>query len=78
MFANASPPKPYKEVVSRPLPTIQMVGPAQRNKTFALNCFLVRILANDELEVGTFELDIFEIIINNLQTYEEGLIKCEC
>jgi hypothetical protein len=39
---------------------------------------LSEILANDEeLEVGSFNLGIFEIIINNLQTYEEELIKCE-
>ena len=38
---------------------------------------LSEILANDELEVGSFELDIFEISINKIKTYEEGLIKCE-
>jgi len=38
---------------------------------------LSEILANDELEVGSFELDIFEIIINEIKTYEEDLIKCE-
>ena len=38
---------------------------------------LSEILANDEeLEKGSFGLDIFEIKINNLQTYEEELIKC--
>jgi hypothetical protein len=29
------------------------------------------------LEVGSFELGIFEIKINKLHTYEEDLIKCE-
>jgi len=38
---------------------------------------LPEILANDELEVGSFELDIFEISINKIKTYEEELIKCE-
>ena len=37
---------------------------------------LSEILANDELEVGSFELDIFEIQINKIKTYEEELIKC--
>ena len=37
---------------------------------------LSEILANDELEVGSFELDIFEIKINKIKTYEEELIKC--
>ena len=32
---------------------------------------------NDELEIGSFELDIFEININKIKTYEEELIKCE-
>jgi hypothetical protein len=38
---------------------------------------LSEILANDELEIGSFELDIFEIQINKIKTYEEELIKCE-
>jgi hypothetical protein len=39
---------------------------------------LSEILANDEeLEVGSFELDIFEISINKIKTYEKELIKCE-
>ena len=42
---------------------------------------LSEILANDEgIEndtVGSFELDIFEIMIYNTKTYEEELIKCE-
>jgi len=37
---------------------------------------LSEILANDELEVGSFELDIFEIYIKHIRTYEKGLIKC--
>ena len=39
---------------------------------------LSQILANDdEIETGTFTLDIFEITINNLQTYENELINCK-
>ena len=38
---------------------------------------LSEILANDDLEVGSFELDIFKIQINKIKTYEEELIKCE-
>jgi hypothetical protein len=38
---------------------------------------LSEILANDELEIGSFELDIFEININRVKTYEKELIKCE-
>ena len=36
---------------------------------------LSEILANDELEVGSFELDIFEISVNKIKTYEKELIK---
>ncbi len=36
---------------------------------------LSQILANDELEVGSFELNIFEIQINRIKTYEESLIN---
>ena len=38
---------------------------------------LSEILANDDLEVGSFELDIFEINIKHIRTYEKGLIKCK-
>ena len=41
---------------------------------------LSEILANDEelnIPVGSFELDIFEIMIYNTKTHEEELIKCE-
>ena len=48
------------------------------NNNFSMLQQLPEILANDEeLEVGSFELDIFEITINKLQTYEKELIKCE-
>ena len=48
------------------------------NQNFNYLVQLSQILANDEeLEVGSFELDIFEIQINKIKTYEEELIKCE-
>ena len=37
---------------------------------------LSEILANDELEVGEFELDIFKVTITKVETYEENLINC--
>jgi len=56
---------------------IKFDGTKFNNNSFQYIQQLSEILANDELEVGSFELDIFKITINNLQTYEEGLIKCE-
>ena len=48
------------------------------NNYFSMLQQLPEILANDEkLEVGSFELDIFEIYIKQIRTYEKGLIKCE-
>ena len=38
---------------------------------------LSEILANDELEIGSFSLDIFEIEIRKIKTYEKDLINCE-
>ena len=39
---------------------------------------LPEILANDdELEIGEFDLGIFKITINRIETYEEDLIVCE-
>ena len=46
------------------------------NDNFKILQQLPEILANDELEVGSFELDIFEISINKIKTYEGELIKC--
>ena len=45
-------------------------------ESFNIITSLSEILANDELEVGSFELDIFEIQINKIKTYEKELIKC--
>jgi hypothetical protein len=39
---------------------------------------LSEILSNDEeIEVGEFDLGIFKVVINKLETYEDNLIKCE-
>ena len=56
---------------------IKFDGTKFNNNSFQYIQQLSEIFANDELEVGSFELDIFKITINNLQTYEEGLIKCK-
>ena len=56
---------------------IKFDGTKFNNNSFQYIQQLSEILANDELEVGSFELDIFKITINGVQTYEEGLIKCE-
>ena len=57
---------------------VRFDGNKFNNSSFQYIQQLSEILANDEeLEVGSFELDIFEIIINRVKTYEEELIKCE-
>jgi len=57
---------------------IKFDGTKLTNQSFQYIQQLSDIISNDgELEVGEFNLDIFKIKINNLQTYEEGLIKCE-
>jgi len=38
---------------------------------------LSEILANDELEIGEFELGIFKVAINKIKTYEKDLIICK-
>ena len=47
------------------------------NQNFNYIVQLSQILANDELEVGSFELDIFEIQINKINTKEEELVVNE-
>ncbi len=48
------------------------------NQNFNYIVQLSQILANDkELEVGNFKLDIFDVEINKLKTYEKELIKCD-
>ena len=37
---------------------------------------LSEILANDELEIGSFKLKMFDVEVNKLKTYENNLIKC--
>ena len=46
-------------------------------ESFNIITSLSEILANDELEIGEFELGIFNIKVNKVKTYEEELIKCE-
>ena len=47
------------------------------NDTFQIIPQLSQILANDEeLELGNFEVSIFEVEVRSLKTYEEELIKC--
>jgi len=48
------------------------------NESFQLITQLSEILNDDdELEIGSFELDIFKMSINKVKTYEKDLIKCE-
>ena len=56
---------------------IRFDGDKFNEKSFQYIQQLSEILSNDELEVGSFKLDIFEISINEIKTYEEELIKCE-
>jgi len=50
-------------------------GTKLTNESFQYITQLSQILANDkELEVGSFELDIFKININRVKTYENNLI----
>ena len=56
---------------------VRFDGSQFTNQSFQYVQQLSEILANDELEIGSFELDIFEIQINKIKTYEEELIKCE-
>jgi len=54
---------------------VRFDGSKLNNQNFNYLTQLPQILANDkELEVGSFELDIFEIHINKIQTYEKYLI----
>ena len=46
------------------------------NQNFQLITQFSQILANDDLEIGKFKLDIFEVDIIKLNTYEEELVKC--
>ena len=46
-------------------------------ESFNIITSLSEILANDELEIGEFELGIFNIKVNKVKTYEEELIICK-
>ena len=57
---------------------VRIDGSQLNNQNFNYIVQLSQILANDEeLEVGSFKLDIFEININKLKTHEEELIVNE-
>ena len=56
---------------------VRFDGAMLNNQNFNYIVQLSQILANDELEVGSFELDIFEIQINKINTKEEELIVNE-
>ena len=58
--------------------TIEFDAGDFNNESFNIITSLSEILANDEeLEVGEFELGIFSIKVNKINTYEKDLIKCE-
>jgi len=57
--------------------TIEFNGRDFNQESFNIITSLSEILANDELEVGEFELGIFKVTIDKIKTYEEELIKCE-
>ena len=67
----------YNEYVDRHDILIQFDGNKFNDNSFQYIQKLSEILANDELEVGSFELDIFEVEVREIKTYEEELIKCE-
>ena len=55
---------------------VRFDGSKLTNENFQYIQQLPEILANDEeLETGSFKLDIFEIQINRIKTYEKDLIK---
>ena len=55
-----------------------LAGNKKNQESFNIITSLSEILSNDdELEVGEFELGIFNIKINKIKTYEGDLIKCE-
>ena len=56
---------------------VRFDGSQFTNQSFQYIQQLSEILANDELEIGSFELDIFEININKIKTYEGELIVCD-
>ena len=57
--------------------TIEFNGREFNQESFNIITSLSEILANDDLEVGEFELGIFNIKVNKVKTYEKDLIKCK-
>ena len=56
---------------------VKFDGSKLNNQNFQLITQFSQIFANNQLEIGEFELDIFKIQINKLKTYERELIKNE-
>ena len=56
--------------------TIEFSARDFNQESFNIITSLSEILANDELEIGEFELGIFKITINKIKTYEKDLIIC--
>ena len=57
---------------------IRFDGSKFNENSFKIIQQLSEILGSDEeLEEGSFELDIFEVYIKHIRTYEEGLIICK-
>ena len=55
---------------------VRFDGSQFTNQSFQIVQQLPEILANDkELDIGTFKLDVFDITIYKLKTYEMDLIK---
>ena len=68
---------PIKNIVINDI-EVRIDGSKLNNQNFNYIVQLSQILANDgELEVGSFELDVFEININKIKTYENKLIVNE-
>jgi hypothetical protein len=67
---------PMKNIVINDI-EIRFDGTKFNDQSYQIIQQLSEILANDELEVGSFELGIFQISINKIKTYEEELIKCK-
>jgi glycosyltransferase involved in cell wall biosynthesis len=56
---------------------IEIDGNTFSNESFRHIQHLSEILANDNLELGTFKLGDIKITINNIETYEKDLIICK-
>ena len=56
--------------------TIEFSARDFNQESFNIITSLSEILANDDLEIGEFELGVFKVTINKIKTYEKELIKC--